>query len=236
MLLLALAAPASFGWFGAFVGARVRPSPDRARRPGLSCAPDRRRGRRIVDSRDPSHGIHDRSAVPQAGRCDGARRPRATAASPRHGIRVARRDCQSLPASVVDAFGDCRFRSVPELSHDRRWHDGNAGDKEPVRNGRDPDRDRRKDDRNGPGNEQQCLGILGEHETSVATGNRVRCSELHGVRCRANGRSVVEDDTQQRAVHLEPAVVFDQPELAELVHEEVHTGARGAHHLRERLL
>ena len=35
-------------------------------------------------------------------------------------------------------------------------------------------------------------------------------------------RSVVKDDTQQRAVHFQPAVVFDQPEFAELVHEEVH--------------
>ena len=83
-----------------------------------------------------------------------------------------------------------------------------------------------------------CPGIPGEHETSVATGNRARCSELHGVRRRGHGpgrvanggppaqlskgRLVVKDDTQQRAVHLQPAVVFDQPELAELVHEEVH--------------
>ena len=82
-----------------------------------------------------------------------------------------------------------------------------------------------------------CPGIPGEHETSVATGNRARCSELHGARRRGHGpglwrtavpaqlskdRLVVKDDTQQRAVHLQPAVVFDQPELAELVHEEVH--------------
>ena len=96
-----------------------------------------------------------------------------------------------------------------------------------------------------------CPGIPGEHETSVATGNRARCSDCTvsgaGARTGACGerrspaqlskdRLVVKDDTQQRAVHLEPAVVFDQPELAELVHEEVHPGARGAHHFRERLL
>ena len=38
-----------------------------------------------------------------------------------------------------------------------------------------------------PGNEQQRLGIFGEHETSVATGNRARCSELHCVRRRGQG-------------------------------------------------
>ena len=35
-----------------------------------------------------------------------------------------------------------------------------------------------------------CAGIPGEHETSVATGNRARCSELHGVRRRATERGV----------------------------------------------
>jgi hypothetical protein len=39
---------------------------------------------------------------------------------------------------------------------------------------------------------------------------------------RGNPRSVVEDDTQQRAFDFEPAVVLDEAELAELVHEEVH--------------
>src|SRR4029450_2853434 len=38
-------------------------------------------------------------------------------------------------------------------------------------------------------------------------------------------RSVVKDDAQQRAARFEPAVVFDQPELAELVHEGVDAGA-----------
>ena len=63
-----------------------------------------------------------------------------------------------LPASLVDAFGDCLFRSAPEASHHQRRHDGNAGHNDPVRNGRDSDRERRKAHRNRPGNEQQCLG------------------------------------------------------------------------------
>src|SRR5687768_6169549 len=43
---------------------------------------------------------------------------------------------------------------------------------------------------------------------------------------RARVGSVVEHDTEQRAFHLEPAVVFDESQLAELVHEEVHAGPR----------
>ena len=93
----------------------------------------------------------------------------------------------SLPASLVDAFGDCLFRSAPEASHHQRRHDGNEGHNDPIRNGRDSDGDRREEDRNRPGHEQQCLGSFGEHETSVATSNRARCSELHGVRRRTNG-------------------------------------------------
>jgi hypothetical protein len=96
-------------------------------------------------------------------------------------------DCQSLPASVVDTFGDCLFRSVPEISHHQRWPEGSAGYEQPIRDGRDSDGNRRKEDRNRPGNEQQCLGGLEGHETSVTFGSRARCSELHGVRGRANG-------------------------------------------------
>src|SRR5688572_16598910 len=49
-------------------------------------------------------------------------------------------------------------------------------------------------------------------------------------------RSLVKDDAQQRAVDLESAVIFNQAELAELVHEEVDARARGPHHLGQRLL
>jgi len=102
-------------------------------------------------------------------------------------VNASHDDCQSLPASVVDTFGDCLFRIVPEISHHQRWPEGSAGYEEPIRAGRDSDGNRRKEDRNRPSNEQQCLGGLEGHKTSVAFGNRARCSELHGVRCRANG-------------------------------------------------
>lgn len=129
-----------------------------------------------------------------------------------------------LPASVVDAFRDCLFRGAPETSHHQRRHDGNARHNDPIRNGRDSHRDRRKADRNHPANEKQRLGILGEHETSVATGQHrplfriARCPAWtsHAVgrqgpagrltrdsRGTCGDRSVVKDDTQQRTVHLD---------------------------------
>jgi hypothetical protein len=46
----------------------------------------------------------------------------------------------------------------------------------------------------------------------------------------------VHDDGQEGLIDLEAAVVFDEPELLELVHEEVHARARRADHFRERLL
>jgi len=39
-----------------------------------------------------------------------------------------------------------------------------------------------RSDRNRAGNVEQCPGMFGEHEPSLATGNRIRCSELHCVR------------------------------------------------------
>ncbi len=47
---------------------------------------------------------------------------------------------------------------------------------------------------------------------------------------------VVQDNGQERAVHLDIAVVFDEPEVPELVHEEVDPRARRAHDFGERFL
>jgi hypothetical protein len=48
--------------------------------------------------------------------------------------------------------------------------------------------------------------------------------------------SVVKIDGEKGAVDFDVAVVFDEPQLAELVQEEVDARSRGAHHLGECLL
>src|ERR1700720_2001628 len=47
---------------------------------------------------------------------------------------------------------------------------------------------------------------------------------------------LVQDNTQQRSIDLKSAVVFDESELPEFVHEEVNPWACCADHLRQRLL
>ena len=46
----------------------------------------------------------------------------------------------------------------------------------------------------------------------------------------------MQDDIQQRAVHVQPPVVFNEAHFAELVHKKADSGARGADHLRQRFL
>ena len=45
----------------------------------------------------------------------------------------------------------------------------------------------------------------------------------------------MEDDREEGTVDVQPAVVVDDPKLAELIHEETDSGPRGADHLGQRL-
>jgi hypothetical protein len=47
---------------------------------------------------------------------------------------------------------------------------------------------------------------------------------------------VVQDDRQKRLVDLDPAVVFDEAQLPELVHEHIDPRARRADHFCQHLL
>ena len=46
----------------------------------------------------------------------------------------------------------------------------------------------------------------------------------------------MEDDAEERGVDLQAAIVFDEAELAEFVHEEIDAGAGGADHFGESFL
>src|SRR5258708_4690780 len=48
--------------------------------------------------------------------------------------------------------------------------------------------------------------------------------------------SVVQHDAQERSIDFNSAVVLDETQLPEFVHEQIDACARGADHLRQRLL
>ena len=48
--------------------------------------------------------------------------------------------------------------------------------------------------------------------------------------CVRTRRSVVKDDAQKRIVYVQPAIVFDEPEFAELVHKETDSTSCSANH------
>ena len=103
-----------------------------------------------------------------------------------------------------------------------------------------------------------ALDALEWHAKTVRSSLRLRCSEVHTrttgpvtqprsgivhadgcVVRRAIGnvpQLVSQDDAEERVVDLQLPVVFDEPELPELVHEEIHARARGPDHLGQRFL
>src|SRR5689334_13021822 len=70
-------------------------------------------------------------------------------------------------------------------------------------------------------------GVMSATEPILAGRGGTVCAVVHRdlrreMRQNGQGRSVVEDDRQQRGVDLEGPVVVDEAESAEFVHEEVH--------------
>src|SRR4029077_4641221 len=47
---------------------------------------------------------------------------------------------------------------------------------------------------------------------------------------------LVQNNREQRLVDLDLAVVFDESQFSELVHDEIHAGTRGSHHARQSVL
>ena len=60
------------------------------------------------------------------------------------------------------------------------------------------------------------------------------CESSRGIRPRE--RLLVQDDFQKRFIDCNFAVVLDESEFPEFVHEEIHPRPRGSNHFRERLL
>src|SRR5271157_1171510 len=73
-------------------------------------------------------------------------------------------------------------------------------------------------------------GIVISLKSSLNSCCPVVCPKVH------TPVSVVQDDIQQRAVNVQSAVIVDEAQLAEPVHEEVDSGARGANDLGQHLL
>src|SRR5680860_140576 len=51
-----------------------------------------------------------------------------------------------------------------------------------------------------------------------------------------SGNLILEDDIEEGAVHVQPAVVLNEAQVAELVQKETDAGARRADHLSQRVL
>jgi hypothetical protein len=45
-------------------------------------------------------------------------------------------------------------------------------------------------------------------------------------------RSLVQNDTQKRVIDFQTAVIFDESEFSEFIHEDINSGTGAAHHFR----
>ena len=59
---------------------------------------------------------------------------------------------------------------------------------------------------------------------------------MHGGGTRTGSALVMQHDAQERSIDLNPAVIPDEAQLLEFVHEQIDPRARCANHLRQRFL
>src|SRR6202522_3384417 len=75
------------------------------------------------------------------------------------------------------------------------------------------------------------------HRNSTSTdAGRLSKTDQFARKKRLDPPLIVQYDVQQRAMHLQLAVVLDEAKLAKLVHKVVHPGTRRADHLCQRFL
>src|SRR5665213_1349274 len=84
--------------------------------------------------------------------------------------------------------------------------------------------------------EAAILGVVADganHNRKSSSKHAKKHSSLTGSK---DAGLVVQNNAEQGAVYFQRAVVFDKSHLPESVHEEIHSRARCADHLRQRLL
>ena len=164
-----------------------------------------------------------------------------------------------LSEDLLDALRHALVRGIPVAHHHERRHDGAPGKNEPARERGDVGNERSSAHRKNPECRDRGLDGLKCHGRTVRRSARRRCSEVHTRNDRVRspapvqhvhaddqvarnsaeevaGGLVSEDDAEEGVVDPQLAVVFNEPELAELVHEEIDPRARCPNHLGQCLL
>ena len=68
--------------------------------------------------------------------------------------------------------------------------------------------------------------------TNAVRANKLSARELH----LPDASLIVEDNTQERTVDVKPAIVLDEAQFLEFVHEKIDPRTRGSDHFRQDLL